>query len=168
MIRLNLNGGTAGALQVLCLVAHSDDIEIGCGGTILRLVEEYPCSVIHWVVFSAMGERETEAQRDVALFAGKSRLRGPLLKRFPDGFLPFVGADVKAVFEELKQTVPPDLILSPQPQGRASRSSLCGGTHLEYLPRPFHPGVRDSKIRRRHGLTRPLRAARKGDLPAES
>jgi LmbE family N-acetylglucosaminyl deacetylase len=113
MIRLNLNGGTAGALQVLCLGAHSDDIEIGCGGTILRLVKEYPCCVIHWVVFSAVGEREAEAQRGAVLFAGPTRLRGPLLKRFPDGFLPFVGAEVKAVFEELKQTVSPDLILTP-------------------------------------------------------
>ena len=113
MMRLNLNSGTAGALQVLCLGAHSDDIEIGCGGTILRLVEEYPCTVIHWVVFSALGEREAEAERGAALFAGPTRLRGPLLKRFPDGFLPFVGAEVKAVFEELKQTVSPDLILTP-------------------------------------------------------
>jgi LmbE family N-acetylglucosaminyl deacetylase len=113
MIRLNLHNGTARALQVLCLGAHSDDIEIGCGGTILRLVEEHPCCAIHWVVFSALGEREAEAQRGAALFAGPARLRGPLLKRFPDGFLPFIGAEVKVVFEELKQTVSPDLILAP-------------------------------------------------------
>jgi len=113
MIRLNLNLGTAGTLQVLCLGAHSDDIEIGCGGTILRLVEEYPCCAIHWVVFSAVGEREAEAKRGAALFAGPTLLKGPLLKPFPDGFLPFVGAEVKAVFEELKQRVSPDLILSP-------------------------------------------------------
>ena len=112
MIQLKLNGGTAGALQVLCLGAHSDDIEIGCGGTILRLVEEYPCAVLHWVVLSAVGEREAEAQRGAALFAGSTRLRRPLLKRFPDGFLPFSGAEVKAVFEELKRTVSPDLILT--------------------------------------------------------
>ena len=113
MIRLNLNAGAAGALQVLCLGAHSDDIEIGCGGTILRLVEEYPCCVFHWVVLSAVGEREAEAQRGAALFAGPTRLRGPMLKHFPDGLLPFVGAEVKAVFEELKQTVSPDVILTP-------------------------------------------------------
>jgi LmbE family N-acetylglucosaminyl deacetylase len=113
MIRLNLPDYTAGTLQVLCLGAHSDDIEIGCGGTILRLVEENPCCVFHWVVFSAVGEREAEARRGAALFAGPTRLRGPLLKRFPDGFLPFIGAEVKTVFEELKQTVSPDLILTP-------------------------------------------------------
>jgi len=112
MISLNLSEKTAEALQVLCLGAHSDDIEIGCGGTILRLAEQYPGCVLHWVVFSAIGVREQEAQRAAALFAGPTRLRGPLLKTFPDGFMPFVGAEVKTVFEQLKQTVSPDLIFT--------------------------------------------------------
>jgi LmbE family N-acetylglucosaminyl deacetylase len=111
MIQLNLDRG-AGALQILCLGCHSDDIEIGCGGTILRLGQEYPGCVFHWVVFSAVGIRESEAQRAAALFAGTTGLRGPLLKAFPDGFMPFVGAEVKAIFEELKQTVSPDLIFT--------------------------------------------------------
>jgi LmbE family N-acetylglucosaminyl deacetylase len=110
MIQLNLDPGRP--LQVLCLGAHSDDIEIGCGGTILRLAEEHPCCTFHWVVFSAIAERETEAQRAAALFAGQSRLRGPLLKKFRDGFLPFAGVEVKEVFEELKGSVSPDLIFS--------------------------------------------------------
>lgn len=100
------------ALQVLCLGAHSDDIEIGCGGTVLRLAEEYPGCVFHWVVFSAVAERETEALQAAALFAGQARLRGPVLKKFPDGFMPFVGSEIKAVFEELKQTISPDLIFT--------------------------------------------------------
>src|SRR5215467_11619320 len=85
-------------LNVLCLGAHSDDIEIGCGGTILRLAQQYPSCVFHWVVFSARGIRASEAQRAVALFAGTSAVRGPLLKTFQDGFMPFLGAEVKAVF----------------------------------------------------------------------
>ena len=112
MIHLNLNGGAARGLQILCLGCHSDDIEIGCGGTILQLAEQYPGSVFHWVVFSAIGVREAEAQKAATLFAGQTSLRGPLLKTFPDGFMPFVGAEVKAVFEELKQTVSPDLIFT--------------------------------------------------------
>ena len=112
MIHLRLNEGH-GPLTVLCLGAHSDDIEIGSGGTILWLAKHYPGSVFHWVVFSAIGAREAEAQRAAALFAGSAALRGPLLKTFPDGFMPYVGADVKGVFEELKQTISPDLILSP-------------------------------------------------------
>jgi LmbE family N-acetylglucosaminyl deacetylase len=111
MIRLKLEGRTDGALQVLCLGCHSDDIEIGCGGTILRLAEEYPGAVFHWVVFSANGARGEEARRAAALFAG-DRLRGPLLKNFRDGFMPFEGAAVKEVFEELKLTLSPDVIFT--------------------------------------------------------
>ena len=63
MIGLKLDKGAAGALQVLCLGCHSDDIEIGCGGAILRLAAEHPDCVFHWVVFSAVGDRAAEAQR---------------------------------------------------------------------------------------------------------
>ena len=112
MIHLNLSRGAAEALQILCLGSHSDDIEIGCGGTILRLAEQYPARVFHWVVFSAIGVRETEAKRAAEMFAGPTGLRGPLLKTFPDGFMPFVGAEVKEVFEGLKRSVSPDLIFT--------------------------------------------------------
>jgi LmbE family N-acetylglucosaminyl deacetylase len=97
--------------QILCLGCHSDDIEIGCGGTILRLAAQYPECAIHWVVFSAAGVREQEARKAANLFAGP-RLNGPVLKSFRDGFLPYVGGEVKGVFEELKKTVSPDLIFT--------------------------------------------------------
>jgi len=103
----------AGPLTVLCLGAHSDDIEIGCGGTILRLAAEYPDAVFHWAVFSALGVRETEARRGACLFAGTRLAREPLLKDFRDGFLPFAGAEIKRVFEELKPSISPDVILTP-------------------------------------------------------
>jgi LmbE family N-acetylglucosaminyl deacetylase len=112
MRSLSLRFDAASPLNVLCLGAHSDDIEIGCGGTILRLALHYPTCVFHWVVFNALGVRAAEAQRGAALFAGTSAVRGPLLKSFQDGFMPFLGAEVKAVFEELKQTVSPDLIFT--------------------------------------------------------
>ena len=112
MIHLNLDGGSNRALQILCLGAHSDDIEIGCGGGVLRLAEKYPASQFHWVVFSATGVRIAEAQRAAAMFVDTKRLTGPLIKDFRDGFMPFVGAEVKAVFEELKQSIAPDLIFT--------------------------------------------------------
>lgn len=111
MIQLSLNGGPRRALQVLCCGCHSDDIEIGCGGAILRLRRQYPNAVFHWVVFSAEGVREDEARRAAALFAG-DQLEGPLLQKFPDGFLPYVGAEVKAVFEQMKAKVSPDVIFT--------------------------------------------------------
>ncbi len=112
MIPLTLHSGASEALTILCLGAHSDDIEIGCGGTVLRLAEQYARGVFHWVVFSAIGARESEARSGATLFVGPSRLKGPLLKTFPDGFMPFSGAEVKAVFEELKQAISPDLIFT--------------------------------------------------------
>jgi LmbE family N-acetylglucosaminyl deacetylase len=112
MIRLNLSEGKNGPLQILCLGCHSDDIEIGCGGTVLRLAKQYPDSEFHWVVFSAIGPRRGEAERASQLFLGPSQLKCPQFKEFPDGFMPFVGAEVKSAFEELKRTVDPDLIFT--------------------------------------------------------
>lgn len=112
MIHLKLNGAATRELQILCLGAHSDDIEIGCGGTILRLAQEHPNCVFHWVVFSAIDVREAEAIHAAAQFVPAGRLKGPLLKTFPDAFMPFMGAEVKRVFEELKQSVSPDMIFT--------------------------------------------------------
>jgi len=112
MIRLRMDGVATGAPRILCLGSHSDDIEIGCGGTVLRLAEQNPACMFNWVVFSAIGVREQEARRAASLFVPGSALNGPVLKSFPDGFMPFVGGQVKAVFEELKQSVSPDIIFT--------------------------------------------------------
>jgi LmbE family N-acetylglucosaminyl deacetylase len=109
---IGLRAFSSGPLRVLCLGAHSDDIEIGCGGTLLALRERYPEIEFHWVVFNAIGVREVEARRAAELFGG-SALRELVLKTFPDGFMPYVGADIKAVFEKLKQSPNPDLVLCP-------------------------------------------------------
>jgi LmbE family N-acetylglucosaminyl deacetylase len=108
----NLGQGTKGGLEVLCLGAHSDDIEIGCGGTILRLAAEHPDIVFHWVVLSASDIRRREACKAAQLFAGASALRGPIFKSFRDGFMPYMGAEVKDFFEELKKSISPDLIFT--------------------------------------------------------
>jgi LmbE family N-acetylglucosaminyl deacetylase len=112
MIQLNLDSVPGGALKILCLGCHSDDIEIGCGGTVLRLREQYPNCVFYWVVFSAGGIRQAEAQRGAELFAGTNRREDAVLKNFPDGFMPFAGTEVKVAFEELKERISPDLIFT--------------------------------------------------------
>lgn len=111
MMRLSFSVKAGEALKVLCIGAHSDDIEIGCGGTILRIAEQYPGCAFHWAVFSAIGIRETEARRAAQLFAG-SRLRGPLLKTFQDGFMPYAGSEVKATFEDELKQLSPDIVFT--------------------------------------------------------
>src|SRR5882724_10523860 len=108
---LSLARDRASPLNVLCLGAHSDDIEIGCGGTILHLAEQFPGCVLHWVVFSALGVRAAEAQRGAELFRGTTTSKGPVLMAFQDGSMPFAGAELKATFENLK-AVSPDIIFT--------------------------------------------------------
>jgi LmbE family N-acetylglucosaminyl deacetylase len=112
MMNLNFGTGKNGPLKILCLGCHSDDIEIGCGGTILRLIEQYPQCTFHWVVFSAVGVRKSEAERGAELFAGSTRIERSQFKEFPDTFMPFVGADIKKSFDEIKQAISPDLIFT--------------------------------------------------------
>src|ERR1700751_2507268 len=112
MLSLKLPQSATTPFNILCLGAHSDDIEIGCGGTILRLAQQYPRCVFHWVVFSAVGPRAAEAQHAATLFTGTNTIHGPQLSAFQDGFMPFMGGEVKAVFESLKITVFPDLIFT--------------------------------------------------------
>jgi LmbE family N-acetylglucosaminyl deacetylase len=112
MIQLNLDPGPSKLLRVLCLGCHSDDIEIGCGGAILRMAAQYSNCAFHWVVFSAAGVRGTEARRGAELFAGAALAQEPVLKTFPDAFMPSVGAEVKTFFEELSRTVSPDVIFT--------------------------------------------------------
>jgi LmbE family N-acetylglucosaminyl deacetylase len=111
MIHLNLELPKDRPLKILCLGAHSDDIEIGCGGTILRLAEQYPKCEFYWVVFNATGVREAEARTAANLFGG-ARLKQTVFKSFQDGFLPYVGAHVKTVFESELKPISPDLIFT--------------------------------------------------------
>jgi len=111
MLQLSLGQPASHPFQFLFLGCHADDIEIGCGGAVLKLAALYPACNFHWVVFSANGVREMEARRAAGLFAG-AHLLEPVLKSFPDGFFPYVGADVKAVFEDLKTKISPDLIFT--------------------------------------------------------
>jgi LmbE family N-acetylglucosaminyl deacetylase len=99
-------------LQVLCLGCHSDDIEIGCGGAVLTFAREHPNCEFNWVVLGAKGARAVEAKNAAARFVELPRLRRIIVKSFPDGFMPFVGAEIKTLFEELKEEMSPDLVFT--------------------------------------------------------
>lgn len=98
--------------KILCLGAHSDDIEIGCGGTLLRWLSECPQLEVGWVVFSAAGDRELEARSSASEFLKAARNKKILIEKFRDGFFPFHGSAIKEYFESLKRVFEPDLIFT--------------------------------------------------------
>lgn len=95
---------------ILCIGAHSDDIEIGAGATVLRLIREHPEARIVWVVLAGRDQRGVEARASAEAFltgAGRSEI---VLREFRDGHFPVQWAEIKAFFETLK-AYEPDLVL---------------------------------------------------------
>jgi LmbE family N-acetylglucosaminyl deacetylase len=111
MINLTRKSDLPEPLTVLCLGAHSDDIEIGCGATLLQISQSNRKPRFFWVVMSANGPRYTEAQRAAELFTPGCE-REVILKDFRDGYLPYNGGDAKDFFEELKSQVCPDVVFT--------------------------------------------------------
>ncbi len=97
---------------VLCLGAHCDDIEIGCGGTLLALQAAQPEAEIRWAVFTANDLRRKETLECARRLMGDDFESQVHFETFRDGFLPYEGAAVKQAFERLKGEVQPDLILT--------------------------------------------------------
>jgi LmbE family N-acetylglucosaminyl deacetylase len=122
MLRLAL---PAGPLKVLCLGAHADDIEIGCAGTLLRLMAERPDMVVRWVVFGADGGRSAEARNSAeALLASVNKTVDVL--NFRDGYFPFHGAGIKDRFEALKRDFEPSLVFTHWRQDAHQDHGLVG------------------------------------------
>lgn len=99
-------------LEILLLGAHSDDIEIGCGGTVLELLERYPGSVVTWVVLSAGGARTKEARSSSRRFLSAARRSEVLVHGFRTSFFPDEWKGIKECFETLKGRVDPDLVFT--------------------------------------------------------
>lgn len=98
--------------QVLCVGAHSDDIEIGCGGTILKLMDAFPDLSVYWVVLSGSGDRRAEALASANAFLQFASHKTILVEDFKDTFFPYIGAEIKEYFRWLGKEVSPDLILT--------------------------------------------------------
>jgi LmbE family N-acetylglucosaminyl deacetylase len=112
MLRLAFGRENDSPRKILCLGAHADDIEIGAGGAILRLCEEYEGIEACWVVFAASGQREAEAKESASIFLEKAYRKRVIVKSFRDSFFPFQGVKIKEYFEDLKNSFSPDLILT--------------------------------------------------------
>lgn len=103
---------SSGLRTVLCLGAHSDDIEIGCGGTLLTLQQQQPELKIVWVVFSAEPPRDREARRSARDFLTRQSTHEIRVNQFRTSFFPYQGELIKEEFEALKRDYSPDLIFT--------------------------------------------------------
>lgn len=112
MLKLSLNDSGKLEYKILCLGAHCDDIEIGCGGTLLKLIEEYKNLVFYWVIFSSNDLRAKEALKSANLFLQGAKIENIVIKNFRNSFFPFIGGEIKEYFEQLKQEFEPDLIFT--------------------------------------------------------
>ena len=99
-------------VRILCMGAHCDDLEIGCGGTILHLQKTYTKAEITWVVFGGAGARKKEAKRSADLFLGSAAKKKIIIKSFRDSYFPYEGKAIKEYFEQLKKMADPHVIFT--------------------------------------------------------
>lgn len=112
MLTLDFLKKETGPLRILCLGAHCDDIEIGCGGTLLELTKRYTNAYIYWVVFASNPVREQEATTCANAFLSAIENRKIVIKQFRESFFPYIADDIKAYFEQIKSDFTPDLIFT--------------------------------------------------------
>lgn len=126
MHELSLGIQAVDRFRVLCLGAHADDIEIGCGGTLLTLLERHPNLVVRWIVFSADETRAREARASAEAFLGGAADRTIEVRNHRDGFFPYQGAAIKEEFEALKKEFSPDLVFTHyRHDGHQDHRLLC-------------------------------------------
>ena len=112
MVELHLGTSEHPLRRVLCLGSHCDDIEIGCGGALLRMLGENSGIEVYWKVFSSTPVRKKEAARAANQFLARAKKAKIAIHNFRDAFFPSAHAQIKGEFEKLKDEFAPDLILT--------------------------------------------------------
>ena len=99
-------------INILCLGAHCDDIEIGAGGTLLKIFQEYEIGKVSWVVFASDEIRKQEATNSAEQFLADISNKKISINSYRDGFLPYQALKIKENFEDIKKEILPDLIFT--------------------------------------------------------
>lgn len=126
MLVVSPHGARSEPLRLLCLGAHSDDLEIGCGGTILSWLDSPRPVHVTWVVLTAQGERAREARRSAAALLRRAASFEIVFGEFADGFLPAQYERVKTFFESLKRRIAPDILFTHRLEDRHQDHRLTG------------------------------------------
>lgn len=121
MLKLHFPSTPGKPLRVLCLGAHSDDIEIGCGGTLLQLIGGKAPVALEWVVFSGNPVRAREARKSARTMAARITTR-----TMRDGFFPSQAVRIKEEFERLKRRTSPDVVFCPRREDAHQDHRLLG------------------------------------------
>jgi LmbE family N-acetylglucosaminyl deacetylase len=173
MLELTLAAAQRRATRILCLGAHCDDIEIGCGGTLLKWLARGGAWDVTWAVFSASAERERELHSSARRFLRRAARSRVITFQFRDSFFPASFAAVKEAFESLKQQPAPDIIFTHQATDLHQDHRLIGELTwntfrrhlvLEYEIPKYEGGL--STPNAYVSLTRTLAAAKTGALLA--
>lgn len=98
--------------RLVCIGAHSDDIEIGCGATVLKLIDAHPGITVDWVVLAGTGVREQEARASAERFLSAAASKRIVVEHFRERYFPY-DADIKAYFDQLGQQTRPDIVFAP-------------------------------------------------------
>ncbi|HYW35661.1 MAG TPA: PIG-L deacetylase family protein [Balneolaceae bacterium] len=99
-------------LKILLLGAHCDDIEIGCGGTLLKMIEDYDINQIKWVVFTSNVDRKKEAVSSANEFLETIPNADITVFDYQDGYMPSAWPRIKDEFESIKKDFTPDIIFT--------------------------------------------------------
>lgn len=134
-LRFGARAGNPGTF--LFLGAHCDDIEIGCGATVMRLIEDYPDAAFHWVVFSSDERRAAETRRAAGALLTGAKESTVTIKTFRNAYFPYIGVELKEFFEELKRSITPDVVFThyrnDRHQDHRTLSDLTWNTFRSHL-----------------------------------
>jgi len=137
MMPLRLGAGDGRPGTILFLGAHCDDVEIGCGATLLRLIEDYPDADFQWVIFSSDEKRAAETRRAAGMLMGGAARTKVTIKTFRNAFFPYIGVELKEFFEEIKRSVSPDVVFThhrmDRHQDHRTLSDLTWNTFRSHL-----------------------------------